>query len=606
MLFCRTGGTRGRTKAVELQHILYFRYAKVMHFVCDCRVANTVGGGPLMISEELWVVFDALLMAAIEDKTDEQLKKFIDFLNSSNFSNSLSPNELKFEEGNIKYIIQLCRKVAMDLERYQNNEEELTDDREKFLQKTRLAIQGRSAYGWDAGLFFERYLAAKLSHENEDSLFSAQFRHVPITDREANIDNPAAQKKRRNENNHTLKVRLKELWGIEVGTRTEEYNVFCDLLDSILVNLKKPKKKSAEQRREDKEEEDGKKEKLERTSSRIRLLELFKNRDILPFDIFKRTGESCILDNTSRYIMREFIRKLMGLVELEDLYLYARLKEFWEKWHSDFIDAIYDFALSEQPPEKLYSFYYRRWGLEAQDGIEKAAFCGSLFSEVLFHLLKEEMKLKLYQVQYIVKHSRIKMEALNEEQIKVRHLFMDPKVAICEVSYDEVEQVIRQYHKEVQSFLGYDADVSETFSQAKQLMEIIVAPSKKTVLFWEFITIMQCCTSSRDSELEITRYRMKRGKIKVKLSEIIEDVDYYRCEETRLFLLHLMRRRYFMNRFEQDIVDQIDGYRLALEEGVSNSLDNMGSWDTIRPTLSGIKDAYDEAVAQYAGELGMI
>ena len=61
-----------------------------------------------------------------------------------------------------------------------------------------------------------------------------------------------------------------------------------------------------------------------------------------------------------------------------------------------------------------------------------------------------------------------------------------------------------------------------------------------------------------------------------------------------------------MNLFDRETVDQIDRYRLALEEGVSNSLDNMGSWDTIRPTLSGIKDAYDEAVAQYAGELGMI
>ena len=33
--------------------------------------------------------------------------------------------------------------------------------------------------------------------------------------------------------------------------------------------------------------------------------------------------------------------------------------------------------------------------------------------------LKEEMKLKLYQFQYIPKHSMIKMESLNEEQLKV-------------------------------------------------------------------------------------------------------------------------------------------------------------------------------------------
>lgn len=556
-----------------------------------------------MNSEDMSILFDTLLMAAIEDTTDKQLEELIKCFNSSKLSNAFSLKELEREEGNIKYIIQLCRRVKLDFEKYRKNKGNITDDREKFLQKTRLAMQELSAYGMDAGLFLERYLTIKCSYEDEESLFIAQNRYVPVSDSEANIDDLAAQKKRRNENNHTLKVRLKELWGIDVGARKDEYNVFCDLLDSILVNLKKSKKKSTEQRREEKKEEDGKREKFERISSRIRLFEMFKDRDKLPFDIFKRTGESYILDNTSRYIMREFTRKLMNLVGKEDLYLCVRLKEFWEKWHSDFIDAIYDFALSEQSPEKLYTFYCRRWDLEAQDEINNTEFCGSLFSEVLFHLLKEEMKLKLYQFQYILKHSLIKMESLNEEQIKVCPIFMDPKVAMCEVSYDEVKQVIRQYHQEVQIFLGYDADVSETFSQAKQLMENIVAPSKQTVLFWEFITIMQCCTSSLNSELEITRYRMKRGKIKVKLSEIAEKLDYYKCEETRMFLLHLMRRRYFMNRFEQDTVDQIDGYRLAWEEAVSYSLDLVESWDMVGPTLYGIRDAYVEAVKQQAGEL---
>lgn len=579
-----------------------------MHFVCDCRVANTVGGGPLMISEELWVVFDALLMAAIDDKSNKQMEEFTKKFNSGAFgsiSKVLSPKELEGEARNLRRIIHWCREIKVDFEKYNKNEEDITDNRETFLQEHRLRMQTLSAYNLDAGLFFDRFLELyskqilNINNDGEES-WGVAIRHIPISDREASIDSLPAQKKRRNENNHTIKVRLKNLWGIDVGSRKDEYNEFCDLLDSILVNPKELQNKSSEQIREEKEK------KVERISSRIRLFELLKVRDKLPFDIFRGNRESFILDKVNRYVMREFTRKLMNLVEKEELYLYARLKEFWERWYSDFIDAIYDFALSEQSPEKLYAFYYRRWDLEAQDGIEKTAFCGSLFSEVLFHLLKEEMKLKLYQFQYIIKHSRIEMEPLNEEQIKVRHLFMDPKVTICEVSYDEVKQVIRQYHQEVQVFLGYNADVSETFSQAKQLMEIIVAPSKQTVLFWEFITIMQCCTSSLDSELEITRYRMEAGKIKVKLSEIIEDVDYYRCEETRLFLIHLMRRRYFMNRFEQNIVDQIDGYRLALEEGVSNSLDNMGSWDTIRPTLSGMKDAYDEAVVQYAGELGMI
>ena len=61
-----------------------------------------------------------------------------------------------------------------------------------------------------------------------------------------------------------------------------------------------------------------------------------------------------------------------------------------------------------------------------------------------------------------------------------------------------------------------------------------------------------------------------------------------------------------MNLFDRETVDQIDGYRLALEEGISCFLDNMGSLDMIRPTLAGIRYAYDEAVEQYASELGLI
>lgn len=34
--------------------------------------------------------------------------------------------------------------------------------------------------------------------------------------------------------------------------------------------------------------------------------------------------------------------------------------------------------------------------------------------------------------------------------------------------------------------------------------------------------------------------------------------------------------------------------------------DTMGSWDMIRLTLDGRRAAYDEAVVEYKGELGMI
>ena len=341
-----------------------------------------------------------------------------------------------------------------------------------------------------------------------------------------------------------------------------------------------------------------------RIKYRMNFFAMLKNRNKIPWDLFDGTKGAVIPNKPYRYVMNEFLQEIMRMAGESAALAYMVLKSFWEKWYNDFITAMYNVGLSGHPPENISAFYRMIWSLEPKD--EKTEFCGSLFSEVLFNLLKEEMKLKLYQFQYILKHSMIKMESLNEEQLKVRPLFMDPKVALCEVSYDEAKKVIRQYWREVQIFLGYDADVSKSFSHAMKLMQLIVEPNKQTVAFWKIITMMQCCATPLNNNFTITRYGMDGGEKNVKLSTIILRPANNDGIETRLYLVHLMRRRYFMNLFDRETVDQIDRYRLALEEGVSNSLDNMGSWDTIRPTLSGIKDAYDEAVAQYAGELGMI
>ena len=78
-------------------------------------------------------------------------------------------------------------------------------------------------------------------------------------------------------------------------------------------------------------------------------------------------------------------------------------------------------------------------------------------------------------------------------------------MALCEVSYDEAKKVIRQYWREVQIFLGYDADVSKSFSHAMKLMQLIVEPNKQTVAFWKIITMMQCCATPLNNNFTITR-----------------------------------------------------------------------------------------------------
>ena len=378
----------------------------------------------------------------------------------------------------------------------------------------------------------------------------------------------------------------------------------CDCFESILYEpppIKEYYNEKSKEKRKNKRDQDGK-----RIKYRMNFFAMLKNRNKIPWDLFDGIQGPFIVDKPYRYVMSEFIQEIMRVAEKSAAAKYMGLKEFWVKWHSDFVNEIYAVALSGQPAENISAFYRTIWSLELKEEFEKTAFCGSLFSEVLFHLLKEEIKIKLYQFQYVVENSSIEMETLNEEQCKVFASLMDKIKPLTKASYDDFEKMINQHQQEVRILLGVNSNVSKLFLQAKKLLQCIVNPNKETVAFWEIITMMQCCAASLESKFKITYYGMKKGKKDVTLSKIIRRPANNDGKETKLFLIHLMRRRYFMNLFDRETVDQIDGYRLALEEGVSYSLDNMENWDTIRPTLSGIRGVYDEAVEQYASELGLI
>ena len=575
--------------------------------------------------KDLQISFDALLIAAIEDTSNERLTQFADFFKKivTDCKSGFSQEDLEYEDKMLKSIILQCRKEALDLKMYLSGEKVWNVEQMNKVLKTRTTMRNLSAYGIGAVWFWIKYMEykgdslRKLLLLNKSIFLKKSKKYARIT----KVSNPkyskffkikriaglndsgkTDQQRRRHWNNHTIKDHLKVLWGIDVGSRKNEYESLCDCFESILYEpppIKEYYNEKSKEKRKNKRDQDGK-----RIKYRMNFFAMLKNRNKIPWDLFDGTKGAVIPNKPYRYVMNEFLQEIMRMAGESAALAYMVLKSFWEKWYNDFITAMYNVGLSGHPPENISAFYRMIWSLEPKD--EKTEFCGSLFSEVLFNLLKEEMKLKLYQFQYILKHSMIKMESLNEKQLKVRPLFMDPKVALCEVSYDEAKKVIRQYWREVQIFLGYDADVSKSFSHAMKLMQLIVEPNKQTVAFWKIITMMQCCATPLNNNFTITRYGMDGGEKNVKLSTIILRPANNDGIETRLYLVHLMRRRYFMNLFDRETVDQIDRYRLALEEGVSNSLDNMGSWDTIRPTLAGIRYAYDEAVEQYASELGLI
>lgn len=220
--------------------------------------------------KDLQISFDALLIAAIEDTSNERLTQFTDFLKKEAFDckRGFSQEDLDCEEKKLISIILQCRKIAMDLKLYCEGNKVLTEERMKKLQMISEDMQTLGAFGIGARWVLEKYLGYKVDgkldlakinkkmkakrekmsksrgakarvSEKEVHLLKARrlsykIERVPTSNDRGNIDNPLLQRKRRHDTGHTTKTHLKKLWGIEIGTRKRQYEILCDFYESII------------------------------------------------------------------------------------------------------------------------------------------------------------------------------------------------------------------------------------------------------------------------------------------------------------------------------------------------------------------------------------
>ena len=70
--------------------------------------------------KDLQISFDALLIAAIEDTSNERLTQFADLFKKivTDCKSGFSKEDLAYEDKMLKNIILLCRKEALDLKMY--------------------------------------------------------------------------------------------------------------------------------------------------------------------------------------------------------------------------------------------------------------------------------------------------------------------------------------------------------------------------------------------------------------------------------------------------------------------------------------------------------
>ena len=113
--------------------------------------------------KDFQICFDALLIAAIEDTSNERLTQFADFFKKivTDCKSGFSQEDLEYEDKRLKSIILQCRKEALDLKMYLSGEKVWNVEQMNKVLKTRTTMRNLSAYGIGAVWFWIKYMEYK-------------------------------------------------------------------------------------------------------------------------------------------------------------------------------------------------------------------------------------------------------------------------------------------------------------------------------------------------------------------------------------------------------------------------------------------------------------
>ena len=519
------------------------------------------------IQEILADICENLIMAINETNTVRE-EEFINILENLHKMAGMSENNLKKEREKVKSVIKICRHVVLGWKQFvqDSNDAVLEKAQVDFLRKQMNILRDTLLYGHMPAIWIlETYLANTVIRiEAGDKYYPKVERISPLSEMYVGGD-IRDQQKRRYENNHTIKMQLRNLWGIEINgeERDREYEKLCDLIESIISKVEDINVDNNGSRR---------------LNSRIRLFQLL-DRKSMPLDLFDAPIGDDIFGQKYRSIIQDLIFELERLAGIMSSAEYLDTKRFWKNWYSKTIEGIYSLACTENDKDIVQAQYNMVKKIDATNA-EKEHFQGSLYSEILFNLLKEEMKNDLMGFRYILENaSVIGMEPLNE---KVKTIFESLIEGREKYDYDKMEIFIQNNIEEIKLLLGDNVDVDMVFNSTKRLLEQVLYPQATEIPIEFFLVLMQCCVVSLESELTIKHFGMSRGIKLVKLKTMIKRPVENTCKESRLFLMYMMRRRYFMNIFDVDTADVIDRYRLTCEANLMVAIEYTGDWKGLK------------------------
>ncbi len=432
-------------------------------------------------------------------------------------------------------------------------------------------------------------------------------------------DSNEKKRKRRNDNNHTIKNHLRDIFLLDMNeiekseVLNKQYESICDIIESIKFNtleIEEPKQRKTENN----------------SDNRIKSTHFFKmfgtyinsqqenNVEQLPGKqppkTWSRKGMPLdLFDNSGNNILSLVDPKISSYQRDMNAFIFALQRALAKNEPRKsvlFSTAIYEcFKWYSLLPREIEDAYIQHWNSELAEFLnqsqplfkfsfhEKDQEEPNLFSRILLELLKMKVWNDVRSVEYILNNSKIIMSPLKSSQMKhykhFRNYMRENSMresgndAHCiKYDYNTLYKLLTDRLKDfIFNIIPKNVNFDHCFRKARNLMQVIIHPWMKSVSIFQFIALMQCCAESAESTLTIQHYGLKRGKREVKLSTIMNQPKNNACKEVRLFLVYLVQRRNLLNETSLETVNMIDQYILKQRQYICEEIDKIKCWRDI-------------------------
>jgi len=523
--------------------------------------------------------FRHLVVKAIAADDDSSIEKVIDVYDKICRQGGVSEGERGNIRQNLKAVIKVCREFACHFKDFVKNQDKYTqiveidkhecrvivDDeiikQEKALKTKLYQISSWSgSYGME---FFKMYMEECFVHSSDGYWVLESYAPTPYDE-----DEKKSKKKRRHGNDHTVAEHLKNLFKIDVERYpVSEYEKLCEIIESANTQLVT--------------DENGD----EHIKQQRRFFQIVQPAKI-PLDLFDRGlfGDKYALLSQAGDDYRMAFKKVFFEVEKQavgmNIGLYSHHMRKWKTVYRGFVNAIYETACSGATIEEIEKFYAVTLTTD-NITIRHTSPPKSLFAALLFAFGKLQMKNDLRCYRYIKEHSRFQMKPLSlEEQIAFRALpVLDNKIP-----FKEIDELLKEYNSKVCQIIGVraDADIKKLIHRTKAVCKLIAFPGCETMDFARFICLLQCgAGASSTDQVEIIHYSVPKGKKVIRLQKIFTKPESVNYKESRMFLLYLMRRRYFLNILNETVADKIEHFRMDAENVLTHTVDSLETWSEL-------------------------